>query len=212
MCKCTRASLGMCDARATQLCAVAARQLEAVTKSAFVAKFYLILHRGSLQLRQLLTAVHVVRATFTEPRILEELAREFKISGQEVQNALSHLAADRDDKLSRRGNAPLHVVSVRCSSLRLYALWRYSSTGTCSLWSRHVFEAKVVPAHCCGGCRDVARLGALESAASGHELCPRLGQVSRSSPAFCGALTSNSGDQRTPKINHVRTRSSPILF
>ena len=43
------------------------------------------------------------------------------------------------------------------------------------------------PAQCCGGCRDVARLGALEYAASGHELCPRLGQLSRSSPAFCGA-------------------------
>ena len=65
---------------------------------------------------------------------------------------------------------------------------------------------------CCGGCRDVARLGTLESPASGHELCPRLGQLSRSSPAFCGALTSNSGDQRTPKINHVRTRSIPIHF
>ena len=87
-----------------------------------------MLDRGSVQLRQLLAAVDVVRATFTEPRILEDLARELKISGQEVQNALSHLAADRADKLSRGGNAPLHVVSVRCSSLGLYSLWRYSCT------------------------------------------------------------------------------------
>ena len=118
---------GMCDERATQLCAVAARQLKAVTKFAFDEKFYLMLVRGSMQLRQLLTAVDVVRATFTEPRILEELARELRISGQEVQSALSHLATDRADKLSRGGNAPLLVVSVRCSSLGLYALWCYSS-------------------------------------------------------------------------------------
>ena len=71
--------------RATHLCAVAARQLEAVTKYAFDEKFYLMFDRGSLQLHQLLAAVDVVRATFTEPRILEELARELKISGQEVQ-------------------------------------------------------------------------------------------------------------------------------
>ena len=105
---------GVCDERETQLC----HQVAAIDE-----KFYSMLVRGGIQLRQLLTAVDVVRATFTEPRILEELARELKISGQEVQNALSHLAADRADKLSRGGNAPLPVVSVRCSSLGLYALW-----------------------------------------------------------------------------------------
>ena len=57
--------------------------------------------RGNTQLRQLVTAADVVRATFMEPRILEELARELKISGQEVQSTLSHLATDRADKLSR---------------------------------------------------------------------------------------------------------------
>ena len=75
----------VCDERATQLCAVAARQLEAVRGYAFDAKFYLMLDSGSLQLHLLLAAVDVVRATFTEPRILEELAMELKISGQEVQ-------------------------------------------------------------------------------------------------------------------------------
>ena len=89
-------------------------------------KFYSMFVRGSIQLRQLLTAVDVVRATFTVSRILEELASELKFSGQEVQNALSHLAADRADKLSRGGNAPPPVVSVNCSSLGLYALWWYS--------------------------------------------------------------------------------------
>ena len=106
-----------------------------------VKKFYLMLDHGSLQLHQLLAAVDVVRATFTVPRVLEELARELKISGQEVQNALSRLAADRADKLSRGGNAPLHVVSVRCSSLGLFKLWRYSSTTSLPL-SRLVFSQK----------------------------------------------------------------------
>ena len=170
-----------------------------------------MLDRGSLQLHQLLAAVDVVRATFTVPRVLEELARELKISGQEVQNALSRLAADRADKLSRGGNAPLHVVSVRCLSLGLFKLWRYSSTTSLPL-SRLVFQSKVIPGLCCGGCRDVASLGALEYAASGHELCPRLGQLSRSSPAFCDALTSNSGDQRTPKKKSCacRQQSHPL--
>ena len=98
-------------------------RIEAVTKCAIDEKFYSMLVRGIIQLRQLLTAVDVVRASFSEPRNLEELARELKISGQEVQKALSHLAADRADKLSRGGNAPLPVVSVSCSSLGLYALW-----------------------------------------------------------------------------------------
>ena len=98
-------------------------RIKAVTKRAIDEKFYSMLVCGSIQLRQLLTAVDVVRATFTEPRILEELARDLKVSGQEVQNALSHLAADRADKLSRGGNAPLPVVSVSCSSMGLYAHW-----------------------------------------------------------------------------------------
>ena len=55
------------------------------------------------------------------------------------------------------------------------------------LLSRHVSAARVIPVQCCGGCRDVARLAALESAASGHKLCPRPGQLLRSSPAFCEA-------------------------
>ena len=29
----------------------------------------------------------------------------------------------------------------------------------CYLWPRHVSKVRVAPAHCCGGCRDVARLG-----------------------------------------------------
>ena len=55
--------------------------MEADTKCAIDEKFYSMLVCGGFQLRQLLAAVDVVRATFTEPRILEELARKLNISG-----------------------------------------------------------------------------------------------------------------------------------
>ena len=86
-------------------------RMVADTRCAIVEKFYSLLVRGCIRLRQLLTAVDVVRATYhlpggafssrprpvgTEPRTLEELARKLNTSGQEEQNALSRLAADLD--------------------------------------------------------------------------------------------------------------------
>jgi len=72
-------------------------------------KFYSVLLRGCLQLRQFSTAVDVVRAAYqlpggvlssppravgVEPRTLEECDRKFKAAGQEEQRAWSRLAAD----------------------------------------------------------------------------------------------------------------------
>ena len=58
-------------------------RVEAGTKCAIDEKFYSMLVRGGKKLRQLLTAVDVVRATFTEPRILGEEVENFQPGGAE---------------------------------------------------------------------------------------------------------------------------------
>ena len=80
-------------------------------------------------------------------------------------------------------------------------------------------EAKIAPAQFLSSAVK-AIVNALGNTLSGHDMCPRqkwlqrnivvaaetlpdsgaLESASRSSPAFCGAITGNSGDQRAPKI------------
>ena len=88
-------------------------RMVADTWGAIDGKFYSVLDRGCIQLRQVVTGVDVVHATHhlpggalssrprrvdTEPRTIEELARKLKTSGQEKHNALSRLAGDLDQQ------------------------------------------------------------------------------------------------------------------
>lgn len=153
---------------------------------AFDEKFYLMFVRGNTQLRQLVTAADVVRATFMEPRILEELARELKISGQEVQSTLSHLATDRADKLSRH-------------SLSLFAA---------QVWDCCILVLQQSYTSFKNTASDHERVRGKSHPRAWLWWLPRRLQVG--SVGTCGTALAQL--PRSPKMSHVRTRNSPIHF
>ena len=96
-------------------------RMVADTRCAIDGKFHSVLVRRCIQLRQLLTAVDVVRAAYhllggalssrprpvgTEPRTLKELVRKLKISSQEDSTGVSTFTTNCHTREKFRGEGP----------------------------------------------------------------------------------------------------------